>query len=159
MKSGQIVAGQQFKWSLLEKLGEGDAGEVFRVEALLGGKPAILKRPRKSSFSSDVLRQAAQIKTEGKLLAALGGISSSAWQASWSIPALLDQSPAFEGLGESFFIILEEAAGIDLITLSRLARSGDLDDVQTSRNSEVDFFLHQIARFGRIPDPILIRSL
>jgi serine/threonine protein kinase len=155
MKSGQIVAGQQYKWSLLEKLGEGDAGEVYRVESLLGGKPAILKRPRKSSFSSDVLRQAAQIKTEGKLLAALSGVAGTGW----SIPSLLDQSPAFEGLGESFFIVLEEAPGFDLKSLSRLARSGSLAEVQSPGRGEVDFFLQQIASSGKLPEPILIRSL
>jgi serine/threonine protein kinase len=151
MNSSQIVTGQQYKWCLLDKLGEGDAGEVYRVQSLLGGKPAILKRPRKSAFSSDVLRQAAQIKTESKLLTALSGVTG----ASWSIPALLDQSPAFEGLGESFFIILEEAPGFDLMSLSRLARSG----MPAPGNSELDFFLQQIASSGKLPEPILVRSL
>jgi serine/threonine protein kinase len=155
MSSGQIVAGQQYKWRLLEKLGEGDAGEVFRVESLLGGMPAILKRPRKSSFSSDVLRQAAQIKTEGKLLAALSGITG----AGWSVPPLLDQSTALEGLGDSFFIVLEQAPGFDLTTLSRLARSGNIDEALTATNSENAYFLQQIAHVGKIPDPILLRSM
>ena len=82
MNSSQIVAGQQYKWCLLDKLGEGDAGEVYRVQSLLGGKPAILKRPRKSAFSSDVLRQAAQIKTESKLLTALSGVTGAGWSIS-----------------------------------------------------------------------------
>ncbi len=44
-------------------------------------------------------------------------------------------------------------------TLSRLARSGALDEVQVAPSSEAEYFLQQIARFGKIPDPILIRSI
>ncbi len=59
------AAGQRYKWKLIDKLGEGDAGEVYLVESILEGKRAILKRPRKNAYSSDILRQAGQIKTEG----------------------------------------------------------------------------------------------
>ena len=71
----QTLVGNDHKWSLVRKLGEGDAGEVYLAEALLGGQPAIVKRPRKSAFASDSLRQAAQIRTEGKVLAALSRIA------------------------------------------------------------------------------------
>ena len=71
----------------------------------------------------------------------------------------MDQSPAFEGLGESFFIILEEAPGFDLMSLSRLARSGSLAELPSPGNSELDFFLQQIASSGKLPEPILVRSL
>jgi len=46
MSIGQIITGQKFKWELVEKLGEGDAGEVYLVEAILKNRQAIVKRPR-----------------------------------------------------------------------------------------------------------------
>ena len=45
MNYGHTITGQQYTWNLLKKMGEGDAGEVYLVESLLGGEPAILKRP------------------------------------------------------------------------------------------------------------------
>ena len=108
---GPTIVGQRYKWSLVKKLGEGDAGEVYLVESLVGDRTAILKRPGKSPFYSDVLRQASQIKIEGNILIALSGISFPGNGISLSTPALLDQSPPEEGLGERFFIIIERAAG------------------------------------------------
>jgi serine/threonine protein kinase len=79
MLQPEICSGQQSDWALLKKLGEGDAGEVYLVRSQsqtpgqdpAQGSIAILKRPRKSPFSSDVLRQAAQIETEGRILKAI----------------------------------------------------------------------------------------
>jgi serine/threonine protein kinase len=159
MNFGQTVAGQQSKWSLVEKLGEGDAGEVYLVESLLGGRPAILKRPRRSSFSSDTLRQAAQIRTEGLILKALHGISLSRQGAPLTTPELLDQSLAEAGIGEGFFIVIERAAGFDLKTLRQIVHFGLVDELNISTSEENRFFIEKLAKSTEIPEPILIRLL
>ena len=110
MSLGQIVTGQKFKWDLVEKLGEGDAGEVYRVETLLKGRQAILKRPGKSAFISDVLRQASQIQTEASLLKALGKITFPGAGADLAVPELIDQSTIEDGFGEHFFIAVVDRA-------------------------------------------------
>ncbi len=120
MNIGQTVAGQKYNWSLIEQLGEGDAGEVYLVESLLESQFAILKRPRKSSFYSDFLRQAAQIRTEASIYKALKGIAFPNQPTLLSTPALLDQSLIEAGSGEHFFIVIERAAGFDLKSLGRL---------------------------------------
>lgn len=159
MNFGPAVAGQQSKWSLVEKLGEGDAGEVYLVESLLGGRPAILKRPRRSSFSSDTLRQAAQIRREGLILKALHGISLARAGVPLVTPQLLDQSLVEDGTGERFFIIIERAAGFDLKTLRQIVHFGLVDELNVSTSDETRFFIEKLAEFGEIPEPILIRAL
>jgi serine/threonine protein kinase len=171
MSIGQIVQGQRSLWHLLEKLGEGDAGEVFLVESTLEGKQAILKRPRKGAYSSDILRQAAQIKTEGNILMALGGISfphhapgqtgqaSLASLTSLTTPALLDQCPPGDDFGERFFIVIQRALGFDLKTLHQIAYSGQLDEYYAALTPENRFFFERLAILREIPEPILVRAL
>ena len=43
MTSQEVVPGIERAWTLIEKLGEGDAGEVFRVESLVDKDTAKLK--------------------------------------------------------------------------------------------------------------------
>ncbi len=167
----QTITGQQKKWTLEEKLGEGDAGEVYRVETLLDNRPAILKRPRRSNLPSDVMRQASQIRTEGRILHAISGLSYSNQVPGQftdqvtgqgpllSTPELLDQSPPEESLGEGIFIVIEKAAGFDLRSLLRLARTGLVDEIQPPPADEELFFLRTIAGLGHIPEPVLVRSL
>lgn len=159
MSVGQIVPGQQAMWNLLEKLGEGDAGEVYLVESTLGGKQAILKRPRKNAFSSDILRQAAQIRTEGNILKALSGVAFSDQETRISTPALLDQSTQGDGVGERFFIVIGRAAGFDLKSLQRRLHFGLLDGLESPTETENRFFLQKLSGLGEIPEPILIRAL
>jgi hypothetical protein len=116
----------------LEKLGEGDAGEVFQVETLLDGRPAILKRPRKSALSSEFMRQSRQIRTEGSLLKALQGVLPDGRGTIIATPELLDQSPPEVGFGEGFFVIIERAPGYDLKTLRQVVYFGLLDEVGAS---------------------------
>lgn len=159
MNIGQTVAGQKYNWSLIEQLGEGDAGEVYLVESLLESQLAILKRPRKSSFYSDFLRQAAQIRTEASIYKALKGIAFPNQPTLLSTPALLDQSLIEAGSGEHFFIVIERAAGFDLKSLGRLTHYGLINDIKTSLDDENDFFIQKLSEFKQIPEPILIRSL
>jgi serine/threonine protein kinase len=159
MSIGQIVQGQRSLWHLLEKLGEGDAGEVFLVESTLEGKQAILKRPRKGAYSSDILRQAAQIKTEGSILKALSGISFPRHTPSLTTPALLDQCPPGDDFGERFFIVIQRAAGLDLKTLRQIAYAGQLEGLNAALTQENRYFFERLAILGEIPEPILIRAI
>ena len=70
-ETNETIQGQRQRWNLIKKLGEGDAGEVYQVEASADNQQAILKRPRRGSFFSDILRQASQIRTEGSILLGL----------------------------------------------------------------------------------------
>ncbi len=153
------VAGIHNSWNLLQKLGEGDAGEIFLVRSLVGGEIAILKRPHIGPFYSDVLRQASQIRTEAEILNALKGIQFPNLGTVLSTPAVLDQSPPEEGIGERFFMIIERAAGIDLKSLANLTHFGLIDETRVSAAEENEFFIQMFSGFNEIPEPILIRSL
>ena len=159
MSLGQIVAGQKYKWDLLAKLGEGDAGEVYLVEVLLKGRQAILKRPSKSAFISDTLRQASQIQSEAGLLRALEKLSFPLEGAQISIPGLIDQSTVEEGYGEGYFIVMEKAAGFDLKTLAQVTHFGLLERLRSADKSPYGDFLQRLAKLPQLPDQLLIRSL
>src|SRR3990172_2719654 len=159
MDIGNIVIGQGKKWQLVNKLGEGDAGEVYLVMSLLEGKTAILKRPRRSAFPSDVLRQASQIAAEGNILRALSGVSFPSGETRLATPALLDHSPSDAGVGEGGFIVIEQARGYDLLSLLRLARSGRVDEIPTPPGAENAFFVRRLVEIGVVPEAILVRSL
>lgn len=159
MTVGQIVTGQKYKWELVEKLGEGDAGEVYRVEAMLKNRQAILKRPAKNAFISDALRQASQIQSEASLLKALGKLTFPTRGVDLVTPALVDQSPTADGAGERFFLVMEKAAGFDLNSLAQVTRFGLLDQFRVSDNSVYADFLQGLAKFNHLPEPLLLRAL
>src|SRR4030065_191837 len=91
-ETNEAIQGQRQSWNLIKKLGEGDAGEVYLVESLLDKQPAIVKRPRRGSFFSDVLRQASQIKTEGSILRGMPRGAFPNRNLHLSIPGLIDQN-------------------------------------------------------------------
>jgi serine/threonine protein kinase len=161
MPSGDIAAGQRQSWSLVKKLGEGDAGEVFLVESLLEKKQAILKRPHRSAFSSDILRQANQIKTEGKILKILETCLLQAGEQPIRAPSLLDLSPPSYDYGENLFIIIEKAPGFDLKTLARAAHFARLDDIdlEAPEIRRQKLFLERLVEKGAIPVLLLLRAL
>jgi serine/threonine protein kinase len=161
MPSGDIAAGQRQSWSLVKKLGEGDAGEVFLVESLLERKQAILKRPHRSAFSSDILRQANQIKTEGKILKVLENCLPSAGEQSIRAPSLLDVSPPSYDYGENLFIIIEKAPGFDLKILAKAAHFSRLEDIDNAEPFYMGqkLFLDRLVEKGEIPVLILLRAL
>jgi len=156
----EIVSGQQSGWSLLKRLGEGDAGEVFLVESLVGGQTAILKRPTRSAFSGDIFRQASQIRTESRIIKALSAAFLQDPQKQMGVPALLDQSKPGADFQERYFIVLEKAAGLDLGFLGRVTQLGlSSQDELNGFNPEERAFLNSIAKNGRIPNRILITIL
>jgi serine/threonine protein kinase len=155
-----IVSGQQSAWVLLKKLGEGDAGEVYLVESLLEKQLAILKRPVRSAFASDIVRQTAQIATEGKILKALSTALKMDADFSVSVPELLDQSKAGTAFSERLFIVIEKARGIDLALLARTARMGLQNglDIQ-AETAEEKRFLQTLAETGQVPERVILNAL
>lgn len=157
---GEVITGRRQSWTLVEKLGEGDAGEVYRVEGLLGREPAILKRPHRGGFSTDVLRQAAQIKTESRILKSVETLLSGQTADFLRVPAVLDSSPAGSDFGEAMFVVIGQAPGIDLNTLAKVARFGRTALPETADSSGAQsFFLENVARQEQIPRLMLLRSL
>jgi serine/threonine protein kinase len=163
MANDEIVSGQQHGWTLLEKLGEGDAGEVFLVESLFDRQKAILKRPHRSAFTSDVNRQAAQIAAEAEILQTLAGVKRS---VDWPLlsqgfqihtPLLLDRSKPGAEFSERFFIIIELAYGSSLSALARLARFGQ--GISDDQAEKMRPFYLEISESGSIPDLIVLRAL
>lgn len=159
MNSGITVSGQRYKWKLLEKLGEGDAGEVYLVQSFLEGKYAILKRPVTNAYISDIFRQASQINSEGNILRALSSISFPNLGARLHIPALLDQSQQEDGFSDRFFIVIEKAAGYDLGFLRQVTRFGRADGMSAYTPEREDFFLSTLSKMDTIPEPLLVRVL
>ena len=80
---------------------------------------AILKRPRRKAFPSDIIRQAAQIEKEAQILSALANHDSSGELA--RVPILKDKSKPGTEYSDRYFIVLSPASGISLAELSRLA--------------------------------------
>ena len=155
----EIVSGQRQRWSLVKKIGEGDAGEVYLVESLLEKKPAILKKPRTSTFTSDILRQASQIKSEGKILKSLQGFIKPGDSCLYT-PALLDESPVGGEYGDQQFIIIARAIGVDLKSLARAAHFGSgYNQPEESLAGYQRLYFRRIAERGQVPDLILLNAL
>ncbi len=158
METG-VISGQKSGWSLMRKLGEGDAGEVYLVESLVENRLAILKRPARSVFTGEVRRQAEQIRTEGRILHALEDLLGKLPNHHISAPALLDQSKSGSEFGDRYFIVIDRARGFDLSLLARVSRLG-MDETNGADWSGVErAFLAEIARQGKLPERILLASL
>jgi serine/threonine protein kinase len=155
-----VVSGQQSAWVLLKKLGEGDAGEAFQVESLLEKRPAILKRPVRSPFASDVIRQSSQITMEGKILKSLTTAMAMDGDFPVSVPELLDQSRPGTAFSERMFIVIEKAPGFNLSQLARAAQSGLSDEMEDQVGlPEEKRFLHLLAERGQPPQRVLLHAL
>ncbi len=161
MMENEILSGQQSSWCLINKLGEGDAGEVFLVESLVGGQTAILKRPKRSAFSGDLFRQTAQIRTESKILKALTVALLEHPDLGVAVPELLDQGKQGTDYNGKYFIVIGQAAGLDLAFLARITQMGfsNKDLPATGLTPDVRAFLEAIAKSGKIPDSILLTIL
>ena len=157
----ETAPGQNRAWNLLEKLGEGDAGEIYRVESLLDRSIAILKRPRRKAFPSDIIRQAAQIEKEAQILIALANHDSSGELA--RVPILKDKSKPGTEFSDRYFIILSPASGMSLAELSRLAHFQSMPaDIGSSAAMFTPLdsaFIEKIVQLGKLPDMLLLRAL
>lgn len=151
------VIGKNKSWNLIQKLGEGDAGEVYLVEAILDQRQAVLKRPRKSAFSSDITRQAAQIRKEGEILSALNGlrpylsVSKKISNVNIRAPLLLDRSDDGTEFSDRYFIVVEKASGFDFNVLAKTVRhtdSASLDSTYLRSLAECQDFPILVLLFG-----------
>jgi serine/threonine protein kinase len=162
MSEGEIVSGQQSAWCLVKKLGEGDAGEVYLAESLVDARSAILKRPARSAFSGDIFRQASQIRTEAKVLKSLSAVLPPESELRVGVPALLDTSQPGAEYRDRYFIVIDQAKGIDLGSLARITQLGLSEADQNngaSLSPEYRAFLASVAGSRKIPARILITVL
>ena len=158
-ETNEAIQGQRQSWNLIKKLGEGDAGEVYLVESILDTQGAIVKRPRRASFFSDILRQASQIKAEGKILRGLQKAAFPDQSLHLNIPALIDQNRSEYDPGEQTFIIIEQAGGLDLKLLSQVIRFGPASLQAVPANPESTFLIQQWSQFSEFPAQLLVRIL
>jgi serine/threonine protein kinase len=155
----EAMQGQQLSWNLIKKLGEGDAGEVYLVESLLDHKPAILKRPRKGAFFSDILRQAGQIKTEGSILKNLQRAPLAKLDLHLTVPTLIDQNKPEFGNGEKTFIVIEQAMGLNLKSLSQVIQFGPASIPTLPSNPETSYLVRAWSQYTEFPPQLLVRIL
>jgi serine/threonine protein kinase len=158
-KTNEAIQGQHQSWNLIRKLGEGDAGEVYLVESLLNHQPAICKRPRKSTFFSDTLRQASQIKKEGSILRGLSKITQKGQVLQVHFPVLIDQNRREVEPGDKTFIVISQAKGLDIKMLSQVIRFGTASIERRSTEPEYTTMLQQWSQFKQFPPQILVRVL
>ncbi len=163
MKKEEVVSGKNMAWTIKEKLGEGDAGEVYRVESLIERKTAVIKRPGRNAFTSDVVRQAAQIDREAQILRALAQHKFSSLPI--STPKWLDQSPVSDEFSDRFFIIITEAKGLNLAALARCIRFGAIHPEEkhllapTGLTIFEEAYVASLIAANRIPDLVILRIL
>lgn len=158
-ETNDVIQGQHNNWSLVKKLGEGDAGEIYLVESLSDNQLAILKRPRRGAFFSDILRQANQITIEGGILRGIPRASFSDQSIHLNIPSLIDQNRSEYGLGEQTFIIIEQAKGLDLKHLSQVIRFSPASIQPSPAVPESTFLIQQWSQFPTFPQPLFVRIL
>jgi serine/threonine protein kinase len=159
IETNEAIQGQHQSWNLIKKLGEGDAGEVYLVESLLDHQPAICKRPRKSTFFSDVLRQANQIKREGSILRGLTKTRLKGQVLQMSFPVLIDQNRPEHDHGEKTFIVISQAKGLNIKMLSQVIRFGTASIEEMIIEPEIASMFHQWSQLNEFPAQLLVRVL
>ena len=161
MDDRNIVTGQTTAWSLASKLGEGDAGEVYTVRSINDGQKAILKRPRRSAFQADILRQSNQIQSEARVLSSLKGFRIKLQAGTLTVPKLLDIAKTEYENSADFFIIIEKAGGFDLDLLSRLPhmQPKELFEKKEVFSRRESHFLASLIEMKKQPEYIFLRCL
>ena len=113
----RTVNGRERVWQIQELVGSGDAGEVLRVFSQPGNLQGVMKRPVQNVSGGTIVRQAAQIETEGKILTALEGIDFSRNSLTIHTPLLLDRSSEGTANTVNLFIVSEEIQGRSISSL------------------------------------------
>ena len=109
---------------MLDVIGSGDAGEVLRVVSANGKMQGVMKRPVQNISGGTIVRQATQIETEGKILAALEGVDFTKNGLTIHTPLLLDQSIEGTSRSANFFMISEEIQGRSITSMLAQRHSG-----------------------------------
>ncbi len=161
MSDKTVVTGMVSAWQLLKKIGEGDAGEIYLVRSMSDNRTAILKRPQRSSFAADVLRQASQIASEGKIIGSLKGFRVKLEYSQVVVPMLLDQAKPESEDTLDYFIVLEKAGGIDLQFLTKFLHLPPENIEETLKGHEPKdaLYLKYLFRKGELPDFVFLRCL
>ena len=157
----EIVTGVSQQWRLQKFIDQGDAGELYLVESIRDEKQAILKRPVKSAFPAEAHRQSAQIEREARILRALRNINFSTGHFSVRVTSLIDQSPPGTELSGQYFIVLEQAPGISLGRLAKLARFGGNSNSEPNNGLPNDLqpFFGRVEQDGCLPRLLILRSI
>ena len=113
----KTVNGRERVWHIQGLVGSGDAGEVLRVVSQTGNLQGVMKRPLQTVSGGTIVRQAGQIETEGKILAALDGVDFSKNGLTIHTPCLLDQSIEGTSRTVNLFIVSEEIKGKSISAL------------------------------------------
>jgi len=120
----KTVNGREQAWQVLDVIGSGDAGEVLRVVSGNGKIQGVMKRPVQNVSGGTIVRQATQIETEGKILAALEGVDFTKNGLTIHTPLLLDQSIEGTSRSANFFMISEEIQGRSITSMLAQRHSG-----------------------------------
>ncbi len=113
----KTVNGRERTWQIQELVGSGDAGEVLRVSSQPGNLQGVMKRPVQNVSGGTIVRQAGQIETEGKILAALEGVNFTKNNLTVHTPLLLDRSAENTSSTVNLFIVSEEIQGKSISSL------------------------------------------
>lgn len=154
-----VLPGSSSAWIALEKVGEGDAGEVYRVESLVEHRPAILKRPRANALSYEIRRQSDQIRREGLILQFLGDLWPQDNAGTVRTPTLLDQSKGGREFSGAHFIIIAEAEGVSLSDLARAVGRGLSPNELAARPNAQRMLLERIQESGVLPVAVIYACL
>jgi hypothetical protein len=151
------LLGRKKKWHLIEKIGEGDAGEIWLSHGDDESEIGVVKRPVRSAFGGEVYRQAGQISMEGSILEKIGGMKANLPGAEMKVVKLLDRCPQNNENSLDTFIVLERASGFDLNFLQQNFRSenGRLERF----NDREKRFLQLFSRLDHFPELLLLRMV
>jgi hypothetical protein len=110
----KTVQGRQKQWQLLEVVGRGDAGEVLRVQSELGLSHGVMKRPVQNVSGGTIVRQGAQIESEGNFLKELAGLDYKRDSLLIHTPKFIDESiPGTSGTA-NLFMVSESVEGVSI---------------------------------------------
>lgn len=156
-----VIVGKKHSWRLIRKLAEGDAGEVFKAEALAHRQPGILKRPYPSAFPTDLTRQVSQLRHEALVLSLL---RQHPLHEQVRLPELLDQSREEGGEDRHAFIVLSPAQGIPLTHLSATIpmpsfEALEIDEVFRPQHEIITYALQKWRRLPEPPAYLLLKTM
>ncbi|MGB4596253.1 MAG: serine/threonine-protein kinase [Anaerolineaceae bacterium] len=120
----KTVQGRQKQWQLLEVVGRGDAGEVLSVQSELGLDLGVMKRPVQNVSGGTIVRQAAQIESEGNILKELNGLDYKRGSLLIHTPRFIDESiPGTSGTA-NLFMVSERVQGISIDSMLKDLQQG-----------------------------------